>query len=520
MEDFGGPGAMTTSHFSLRKAVSLLNSFAKTRSLSKGLQVHAKLLVFGLTFHISNTALVAMYSLCNNIAYAQEIFEKLEPKNLYAYNMMIRGFANNGLSEKALFLYKRLLSQGLKPDNLTYPSVIKACACLNSLQAGRDVHIDAINNGYEFDSFVANSLLNMYLKCGRFEDAKDLFNRIPERTVVAWNTMIAGFSQNGRHHKALEIFDQMKVSGVLADEATMVSVLPVCANLRDVERGRAIHAYIDERGFGDNLLVRNSLIDMYAKCGCLEDARRLFNEAPQRNVISWTSMIGGYVLMGLVFEALSLFSQMQPTKVRPNSLSISILLSGCASSSFLRYGKFVHGYAIRNNIEFDVVVETALIDMYAKCGKLDLGYRLFMKTSRQRTVPWNAIISGFAQNGTAEEAVKLFKQMLQESVCPDNATIVGLIPAYANLVDIRHGMNIHGFLIKAGFDLAVEIATGLIDIYSKSGCLEFTRKIFDGIEGKDVVCYSAIIAGYGMHGHGGEHFDFRNEDHLSFCANE
>lgn len=367
---------------------------------------------------------------------------------------------------------------------------------------GMEIHCQVFTSGFGEDAYVQNSLIAVYMSCGAVENARKVFDRMPERTTVSWNTMVSGFVQNGRAEEALEVFDRMRDAGVEVDSATVVSVLPACAQVKDLRRGREIHQLVDEKGFGSRIAVTNSLVDMYAKCGAFEDARNVFEEMGERDVVSWTALIGGFVLNGCAVEALRLSHQMQLLGIRPNSVTLAGLLSACASLSSLKHGKCIHGSAVRHGFESGVVVKTALIDMYAKCGFVDLGYQLVMMGGRRRAAPWNALISGHTWNGQAGEAIVLFKQMHLEEVHPDGATMICLLPAYAELADLQQAMNIHCYLIRTGFLKSVEITTGLIDVYSKSGNLDSARDLFDRLHKKDIVSWSAIIAGYGMHGHG------------------
>ncbi|XP_058112390.1 pentatricopeptide repeat-containing protein At5g39350 [Magnolia sinica] len=486
-----------------------LDAYTKARSLQNGKQLHAYMLYSGLlnstTHHHLRSKLAAMYVICGATDHARRIFDEI-PKitiSTFLWNTMIRGYAQNGRSEDAVFMFDEMLSSGRqRPDNFSFPFVLKACADLSLLKLGMEIHCQAVVGGFGGDAYVQNSLIAMYMSCGEIEMARVVFEKMPERTVVSWNTMIAGSFKNGFSEEALGLFDQMRDAGVEADCATVVCLLPVCAHLKDLARGRRVHDLVDEMGFGSHLAVRNSLVDMYAKCGSLVDARRVFDEACEKDVVSWTAMIGGYVLNGFVHEALILSHlMMQLSVIRPNSVTLAGLLSACAGSSSLKHGKCIHGSAIRHGLQSDVVVETAVIDMYMKCGCVDLGYRVFAKASR-RTAPWNAILSGYNRNGLAREAIMHFKLMQMEEVYPDAATMTSLLPSYANLADLQQAMNIHGYLIRSGFHERVDISTALIDVYSKSGSLDYAINLFERLPNKDIVSWSAIISGCGMHGHG------------------
>lgn len=241
----------------------------------------------------------------------------------------------------------------------------------------------------------------------------------------------------------------------------------------------------------------------YSKCGSIDEAKLIFDEMSVRDVVSWTAMIGGYVLNNEPRRALELCQVMQLEGVRPNSVTVAALILACVSLCSLKYRKCIHGWVIRGRLESDVLVETALIDLYANCNSIDLSLRLFETTLRKRTVPWNAIISGYVHNGLSREAIEFFKKMLKE-VDPNAATLIGLLPAYADLADLWQAMNIHCYLIRSGIHSRVETTTSLIDIYSKCGSLKIAHELFNGIpeKEKDIFTWSTIIAGYGMNGDG------------------
>ncbi|CAK9186036.1 unnamed protein product [Ilex paraguariensis] len=457
---------------------------------------------------------MSTYILCGHISYARKLFDELPHRNLLSYNTMIRMYSENGLSYSALKLFSEMLTSGnQKPDKYTYPFVIRACGGLSMLELGVMVHGLTVTNGFVANTFVGNSLLAMYMNCGDKEGATRVFQTMQERTVVSWNTMISGYFRNDSAEEALMVFRKMLDDGVEADCATVVSVLPVCGFLNDLEIGKEVHAFVEEKDLGNKLSVRNALVDMYAKCGRMDEAREVFDEMDKRDVVTWTTMINGYILNGDVRRALELCPLMQFEGVRPNAITLASLLWACAYLHNLKLGKCLHGWAMRQKLESDVNVETALIDMYAKCDSVLFSFRVFTKTSKKRTVPWNAILSGCIHNKLAREAVILFKEMLLEEVDPNVATLKSLLPAYSFLADFQQASNIHCYLTRTGFHSRIEVASGLIDIYSKCGSLEYAHKIFNGIpvNNKDIILWSVLIAGYGMHGHGGASVSLFNQ---------
>ncbi|XP_031286756.1 pentatricopeptide repeat-containing protein At5g39350-like [Pistacia vera] len=494
---------------SLKKTKSLftklLEQFTPTKCLKKTKQFHALTVTSGLQSTNFQFPLVTAKAQCGRTSYARKLFEEMPKRNLFFYNTLIKMYSRNGSSYDALNLFVEMLRfEVCRPDNYTYPFVIKACSDVGLRKLGVAFHGRTLVDGIDMDGIVQNCLIAMYMSFGEVEVARKVFDAMRDRNVVTWNTMISGYFRNGYARQALTVFDWMVKSGQEPDCASVVSVLPVCGYLKEVDVGRRVHALMENGDLGKKITAWNALVDMYVRCGNLNEAQVVFDRMSERDVITWTSMINGYILNGEVRNALGLFRMMQFEWVRPNSVTIASLLSACSSFHYLKNGRCLHGWTIRQKLECEVVVETALIDMYAKCNRVELSFRVFARTSKKKTVPWNAILSGCVHNGLTREAVELFKQMQMAAVQPNDATLNSLLRAYAILADLQQAMNIHGYLIISGFLSNVEIATGLIDIYSKCGSLESAHKIFSGIstKDKDIILWSVIIAGYGMHGNG------------------
>ncbi|RWW06681.1 hypothetical protein GW17_00029975 [Ensete ventricosum] len=492
------------NHLSTNQCLPLLQSLIRSRSSRLGAQLHALFISSGVLSSapgrgIVLSKLVVLYSLSGQPSRARQLFDRIPHRTPFLWNALIRGHAQSGLPLDALRLFARMVSSGLSPDYFTYPFALKACADLSLHRLGAQVHGKSLASGFDADGYVQNCLIAMYMRCGDTKAATKVFDLMTARSIVSWNTVIAGCCRNGFAREALGVFDRMMDAGVGVDEATVVSVLPACAHLKDLRRGRLVRKLVEERGLDAGSWVRNSLIDMYAKCGCLEEARKVFDGGQrERDVVAWTGMIGAYALHGRESEALALSRQMQSVGVRPNPVTVVAMLSALRS---VAHGKCVHGWCVRLHLESDIIVETSLIDMYAKCSSTDMWLRVFSSGSR-RTGTWNAVISGCCRrNGRAGDAIKYYRQMMAEGVRPDFATVLSLLPAYAESADSKQADNLHGCLIGMGFTAGVEVVTGLIDMYGKAGKLDVAWQLFSGLQVKDLVSWSAIIAGYGMHGH-------------------
>ncbi|KAL6526376.1 hypothetical protein OROMI_030016 [Orobanche minor] len=476
-----------------------------TKSLATTKKLHAHSITFGLISDHFLSLLTAAYGLCGHSLYARIVFRELPERTVFAYKAMIRMYTENGCSRDALELFVEMhRSASCCADEYTYPFVIRACGALVLLESGMVIHGLIIKRGFVSGSFMGNSLLAMYMNCGNRGGARRVFDEMQEKTVVSWNTMISGYFRNDSAKEALMVFRRMVEIGVEFDSATILSVLPACRHLKDLDMGMEVHQMINDKTIGKRLAVQNALVDMYVKCRRMDKARVLFDEMIQRDVVTWTTMINGYALNADAKGALELCRLMQFQGVRPNEVTLASLLAACSSLRDLKPGICLHGWAIRQHIDCDVNIETALVDLYAKCSCFKHSFRVFSRTSMKNTGPWNAILSGCLHNKLAQEAIKLFKQMQLKAVELDDATWKSLLPAYGMEADLHQAMNIHGYLIRSGFVRKPHIATGLIDIYSKCGNLQNAHDLFDGLpmRDRDIVSWSVIIAGYGMHGHG------------------
>eukprot|EP01018_Ginkgo_biloba_P019893 Gb_33697 [translate_table: standard] len=416
----------------------VLKACAGLSSLQQGKEVHNHILRGGFESDVFVcTALIDMYAKCGSTDIARVVFDKMSHRDVAAWNAIIAGYAQNGLANEALTMFHQMQLADVIPDSVTMVSVLQACAHLGDLQQGKWYHDYIIRNGFDLDVFVANSLVAMYAKCGAVDIAHQVFDKMPKRHVVSWNAMITGYAHNGNGNEALTLFNQMHLANVTPDTVTMSTVLQACAHLGALQQGKLIHDCIRQRGLESNVYVSNSLVAMYAKCKSIELARQVFDKMSKRNVVSWNTMIYGYAQGGNANEALVLFNQMQLADVDPDSATIVSVLPACAQLAALQQGKSSHGYIIKRGFESDVCVGTALLDMYAKCGNIEIARQLFDKMSERSVISWNAMISGYGMHGHGEDALALFLQMQQSGMKPTDVTFVCILSAcsHAGLVD-------------------------------------------------------------------------------------
>ncbi|KAH9288068.1 hypothetical protein KI387_032185 [Taxus chinensis] len=506
--------------------------------------------------------LINMYLRCGSLVDARKVFDDMTERDVSSWNTIIAGYRRYGFPREALTLFHQMQHRGVQPDPLTFASILPACAKLRALEQGMDIHQSIMERGFFSNVVVASALVDMYAKCESIHKAREVFDKMPQRNVVSWNGMIVGYAQNGFVEKALETFKQMQLADVKPNSTTFASILPACAKMKALEQGMEIHQSIMERGILSDAVLANALVDMYAKCGSihkahelfdkmpkktvvswtvliagyaqngvLEEALRLFKEMPQRNVVSWTAMIAGYAQNGVLDEALRIFKempkrnviswnaiiagyaqngfvefaletfkQMQLADVKPNSTTFASILPACTQMVSLEHGMDIHQSIIESGLLSDIVVVNALLDMYAKCGSMLKAQELFDKMPERDGVSWNAMVTGYVQNGFVEKALEAFKKMQLAGLKPNPTTFSSILPACSKMGSLEQGIDIHQSIIESGFLSDIVITSALIDMYAKCGSIHKARQLFDKMPQRNVISWNAMIAGYAQNG--------------------
>ena len=424
---------------------------------------------------------------------------------------MLKGYAKNSSLHCAMSFFVRMKCDDVKPVVYNYTYLLKVCGDNADLRRGKEIHGQVITNGFSSNVFAMTGVVNLYAKCRQIDDAYKMFDRMPERDLVCWNTIIAGFAQNGLARVALDLVLRMQEEGQKPDSITVVTVLPAAANIGSWRIGKLIHGYAIRAGFELLVNISTALVDMYSKCGSVGTARLIFDRMKQRTVVSWNSMIHGYVQSGDPEEAMAIFQKMLDEGVEPTNVTVMEALHACADLGDLERGKFVHKLVDELKLGYDVSVKNSLISMYSKCKRVDLAAKVFEGLQGKTIVSWNAMILGYAQNGRVNEALNHFCEMQSQNIKPDSFTLVSVIPALAELSVTRQAKWMHGLVIRNCLDKNVFVMTALVDMYAKCGAIRTARKLFDTMEERHVTTWNAMIDGYGTHGLGKDAVELFND---------
>ncbi|WOL20571.1 pentatricopeptide repeat-containing protein [Canna indica] len=479
----------------------VIKSVGSLSAVKLGSLIHGTIRLMGLETDVFiGSSLIKMYTESNDIESAREVFDRMHERDSVLWNVMIDGYVRNHDAGQAILLFDNMRVSDAKLNDVSFACVLSICASMGMLKYGTQIHGLAIKYGLGLEASVANTLLAMYSKCRCLDDVKRLFSLMPHTDLVTWNSMISGCVQSGLVDEALELFYQMQIAGMKPDSITLASFLPAFSGSASLKQGKEIHGYIIRNNVTLDVFLKSALIDIYFKCKDAVLAKKVFASSGTMDVVICSAMISGFVLNGMSNDALNMFRQLLKEQMKPNPITLASLLPAFSCLAALSLGKELHGYILKNAYEGLCYVASALIDMYTKCGRLDLGHQVFTKMPNRDAVAWNSMIASLVQNGQPEEAMNLFRQMRMEGVQYDCVTISSVLSACASLPALNYGKEIHGFMMKGDIKSDLFAVSALIDMYGKCGDLDLARRVFDSMTEKNEVSWNSLVAAYGAHG--------------------
>lgn len=510
---------------------NLLIQYADQKSLKKGQILHAHIIKIPYLSSCSYLAnnLIKFYAKCGHLHGAKLVFENLKHKNVVSYNCLIHGLSHNGSkgSTFVLELFRRMIANNILPDAHTFPGVFTAAALnLGCNFYARQVHVLGIKTASIDDVFVGSSLVNFYCKVGCVFEARKLFDRMPERNLVSWTTMISGYASKQMAKEALGVFGLMRLVEGNLNEFVFTSVLSALACPEFVDSGKQVHCVVVKNGVLGFVSVLNALVTMYAKCGNLNYSLMLFERCSDKNAITWSALITGYSQAGDSHKALKLFSKMHYAGFVPSEFTLVGVLKACSDVAAIEEGKQTHGYLLKSGYETQIYTATALVAMYAKFGFTGDARKGFDFLREPDLVLWTSIIAGYVQNGKNEEALSMYGRMQMCKILPNELTMASVLKACSNLAALEQGKQIHARAIKYGLGPELSIRSALSTMYSKCGSLEEGFLIFRRMLQRDIASWNAMISGLSQNGHGREALEIFEEmrlegtkpDHITFVT--
>ncbi|PKU82297.1 putative pentatricopeptide repeat-containing protein At3g25060, mitochondrial isoform X1 [Dendrobium catenatum] len=466
-------------------------------------QAHALMILTGFLARPNSPGrLIAAYGRSGNLAAARVVFDALPQPTISSWNALIIAHLRNESPFDVLHLYRRMISEGcIRPDSSTFTIALKACTQLSDLDAGEQIRSHAYDLGFQNDVFVSSSLLNLYAKCGKLIEAVEVFERMPRRDLVSWTTMITAFSNSGKSIEAIDYYRKMRVEGVEGDEIVMVGLLQACAAMEDVRAGASIHGHMIRLDMRMDVVVETSLIDMYAKSGYLGLANVVFERMRNKNVVSWSSLISAYAQNGFANEALLMLVRMQDFGFVPDSVALVSALLACSQIGYLKLGKSLHGFVVRRKLKVGVILGTAVIDMYSKCGSLLSARAIFDRLSSRDLIAWNAMIACYGIHGNGKEALSLFLEMKETELKPDDATFASLMSAFSHSGLVSEGRRWFNCMkIEFGLEPWEKHYACMVDLLARAGHVEEAFDLIQTMKIKPgIAIWVALLSGCHIH---------------------
>lgn len=461
--------------------VVLLSAFPEFSVLEegrrKGREVHAHVIRTGLIDRkvaIGN-GLVNMYAKFGAIADACSVFGLMAEKDSVSWNSLISGLDQNECFEDAAKSFLRMRRTRLIPSNFALISTLSSCASLGWIKLGEQIHCEGLKLGLDTDVSVSNALLALYSETGCYSACLKLFSLMPEYDQVSWNSIIGALSNSeALASQALQYFLEMMRGGWHLSRVTFMNILSAASSLSLHEVGHQIHAVALKYCLSNDTAIGNALLSCYGKCGEMNECEKIFARMQEtRDEVSWNSMISGCIHNELLHKAIDLVWTMMQKGQRLDSFTFATVLSACASVATLERGMEVHACGIRACLESDVVVGSALVDMYSKCGRIDYASRFFELMPQRNVYSWNSMISGFARHGHGEKALKLFTRMKEAGQPPDHVTFVGVLSACSHVGFVEEGFE-HFKSMSEAYMLSprVEHFSCMVDLLGRAGKLD------------------------------------------------
>ncbi|CAH8264964.1 unnamed protein product [Arabidopsis lyrata] len=482
------------------------------------------------------TSKIASLAKSGRITSARQMFDEMTDRDTVAWNTMLTSYSHLGLHQEAIALFTQLRFSDSKPDDYSFTAILSTCGSLGNVRLGRKIQSLVIRSGFCASSPVNNSLIDMYGKCSdtlsankvfrdmcchsrnevtwcsllfaymnaeQFEAALDVFVEMPKRVPFAWNIMISGHAQCGKIESCLRLFKEMLESEFEPDCFTFSSLMNACADSSNVVYGWMVHAVMVRNGWYSAVEAKNSVLSFYAKLGCKDDVMRelesievltqvswnsiidacvkvgetdkaleVFRLAPEKNIVTWTTMIAGYGRNGDGEQALRFFVEMMKSGVDSDHFAYGAVLHACSGLALLGHGKMIHGCLIHCGFQGYAYVGNALVNLYAKCGDIKESNRAFGDIANKDLVSWNTMLFAFGVHGLADQALELYDNMIASGIKPDNVTFIGLLTTCSHSGLVEKGCAIFESMVKDyGIPLEVDHVTCMIDMFGRGGHL-------------------------------------------------
>ncbi|KAM0937831.1 putative tetratricopeptide-like helical domain superfamily [Dioscorea sansibarensis] len=457
--------------------VSLLQAAGKVEALHEGRSIHGYALRRGidLSEEVLETSLVDMYAKCGAKVEAVSFLRQMR-RSVASWNALIAGVISYDCdrSSEALHLFYQMVHQeGLWPNSITLANVLSACCESTCAHLVTSIHGYILRRELPLDLVVTTALIDCYSRCGKVHNARELFDRLRVRDTVLFNVIISAHLRHGAIDEVIKMLNWMVEEGLSPNTVTLLVLLSGFADLEDLRRGRCIHGCVLRQGLQTDIDVSNQILHMYTKCASIDVARKFFDSMTNKDLVSFTTMMMGYINQGHADEILALFRLMQRTGENPDSVTLITLTQALSLLSLLAQIKEIQGHVYRIWLERDSAITSALIMAYAKCGRLDLAELIFSNVEERTLNLWNTMMSAYGMHGYCREALELFHHLQNQNLRPDGLTFSTVLSACSHAGLVEEGRDIFNSM-KSRYSMALqeEHYSCIVDLLGRAGHLE------------------------------------------------
>ncbi|PWA36535.1 tetratricopeptide-like helical domain-containing protein [Artemisia annua] len=473
--------------------VSALSACASLGCLRSGKEIHAKVVrVEGELNSFLENSLVNFYGKCGVLRSAVAVFEGIMDPNEVSWTSLVSCACQCGENEEGLRIFVRAHKAGVKVNEFACASVLGACASVESMELGMQVHSYIVKSGTRMDQFVVTGLVNLYAKCADMDSAQLAFDEVRNAHLTAWTALIGGYVQHGKYKEATNLFIKLHKSGEKPNERTFATVLS-----NEIEIGKQLHSLIIKFGYLSYTVIGNSIMDFYFKSGNNAEALKVFDEMNDHDVVTWNALISGHMNAGFYDEAVKLLRDMLSKGFELNLHSYSSILSICGDLPAINWGKETHCRIVKLEFEMNVVVGSALIDMYAKCGKLSNARVVFDNFNFKNIVSWNTMLVGYAHHGHGEKSLEIYDMMLKSGVKPNGITFIGVLSACGHSGLLEDGLHYFNSMVEDfGITPRTDHLACMVNLFSRKGLTKLAYDFIKKCPAKpDKVVWRCLLSG-------------------------
>lgn len=424
-----------------------------------------------------DSSLIFMYSKCGSLRSAEIIFENVSHHSTSTWTALISSYNQGGYFREALAVFVSMQKTEVEPNSVTMMIILRSCTNLGLLREGKSVHCVVIKNDLDTNlDCLGPTLLELYAMAAKHDLCEKILHEIGGRGIVVWNTLISVYAQKGLLKETIDLFVRMQKQGFMPDSFSLASSLSASGNEGKFQLGLQIHGHVIKRPFMDEYVL-NSLIGMYSKCGFVDMAYMIFDQIEPKGAVTWNSMICGLSQNGYSAKAISLFDLMYLTCLEIGEVAFVSVMQACSHLGYLEKGKWIHHKLITCGVRKDLYIETALVDMYAKCGDLQTARQVFDNMSERSLVSWSSLLSGYGVHGQISEVIFLFSKMLESGIKPNDVTVMNVLSACSHAGCVKEGMLFFSSMRDFGIEPKREHFACVIDLLSRAGDLDGAYEI-------------------------------------------